>query len=110
VPAAAQAEPTAARGHGGRAHLRAVTGGAGPGQTGKVHASRRGGHDRERWSHGRGDSHASNGPGSFRCSAVAARAGGTVRDEQTGPVGLDMGVNGMYIREIGGVGTAPVFV
>ncbi len=25
------------------------------------------------------------------------------------PIGLDIGVNGMYIREIGGVGTAPVF-
>jgi len=41
-------------------------------------------------------------------SGVWLRADGTT-GEDLGPTELDIGVNGMYIRGIGGVGTAPVF-
>ena len=71
VPAAAAAEPAWDRRHRGRAHLRAVTVGAGPVQ-----------------------------PIKSAGLVVAGMAAGT-------PIGLDIAANGMYIREIGGVGTAP---
>lgn len=41
--------------------------------------------------------------------AQVVRRAGRGDEGSGGPIGLDIGVDGMYIAEIGGVGTAPVF-